>query len=922
MRELGAGDADVWHTPSDCQFTNRHSSAVPSSGSLEPTLTMATTAASRNVTYIEYVEFRGSLEALHKKGGRFQKAARDVRAILDIAHSHPGMDPFHGIPVTKHGETRVDHAVKYDLQGDSRLVTVQTNGFCVFLYCGDHNATDKWLESNRGITPVVDKNNRAVITFKTPTADTSRAIATHDGHHVGPLFSRLPEDDFDFLVKDLDRKLVRRLEAVQAEIAEGKLWELVAAIDDGDRRQSVYEVFAMLKANRVTPAIARIRELRGDMMALVDAPPIVVPDIVDSQFLRRINPRDPTYSVALERFMKSARYRDWMTFLHPDQEAIVDEDFSGPAKLAGVSGSGKTCVVVRRAVRLATRYPKDRILVVTLNRSLATLIDELVSVCAGENERDRIDVLPFFSLCRQMLLESFPDRAKVLEERTWKTEEHVDDIWSQFYRCENNNYDARCLQEVHDSLLARRYDPERYLREEFDWIRSALPRRDRLAYKDAEFQRNGRSIPLSNEFRSDVLKGLRKWEEMMDCCGLIDSVGIAQELAMNLNRIECRYRCVLVDEVQDFGSVELQIIRAVATQAENDLFLCGDAAQAVTTKHQSFKEAGISDHSTRSRTLNLNYRNSRDVLDAAHKTLLRSMTEEMLDREDLEILDPEYSAFSDTVPLLAEGRSLAHEIGCAFSMAGERIADDESAKVCIAFCGFTLFELTEYGKIVGLPVLDGTTSMDAGPLFLSDLEQTKGFEFDTVIVVNCSAGTFPDQYAPEDERFRDLARLYVAMTRARKQLVVSFSGEPSAFFGREPESFLHSTWSEYVADSAILPTLQVPRTLDDLRDGSFQISWREMTGEQFLRTPDARGASNELIKKIRLLADGRGLIHQKSQKRFRTIGEAALAWHNVPLSRQLWGPSVGAQFEALTRTLATRDNAPRRRVKTPIVARA
>ena len=174
-------------------------------------------------------------------------------------------------------------------------------------------------------------------------------------------------------------------------------------------------------------------------------------------------------------FVHTADYRDWMTFMHPEQEQAAAEEFSGHAKLAGVTGSGKTCIVVRRATILAERYPSGEILVLTLNRPLAALIDDLVSTTASSsNVRDRIKVVPFFALCQELLKQFEPENWKLYDDRTWKSHEHIDEVWQEYFRCELNNRDAECMQPVHDSLVSRNIDAERYIREEFDWIRSAI----------------------------------------------------------------------------------------------------------------------------------------------------------------------------------------------------------------------------------------------------------------------------------------------------------------------------------------------------------------------------------------------------------------------------------------------------------------
>ena len=39
----------------------------------------------------------------------------------------------------------------------------------------------------------------------------------------------------------------------------------------------------------------------------------------------------------------------WMVFLHPDQRELVERDYSGPARVSGSAGTGKTIVALHRA---------------------------------------------------------------------------------------------------------------------------------------------------------------------------------------------------------------------------------------------------------------------------------------------------------------------------------------------------------------------------------------------------------------------------------------------------------------------------------------------------------------------------------------------------------------------------------------------
>ena len=70
------------------------------------------------------------------------------------------------------------------------------------------------------------------------------------------------------------------------------------------------------------------------------------------------------YEEALNHFAQKGSSIDWLLFMHPEQSKVVDKDFEGPAQLSGVSGSGKTCVAIRRALRLADANANAKVLVV------------------------------------------------------------------------------------------------------------------------------------------------------------------------------------------------------------------------------------------------------------------------------------------------------------------------------------------------------------------------------------------------------------------------------------------------------------------------------------------------------------------------------------------------------------------------------
>ena len=67
-------------------------------------------------------------------------------------------------------------------------------------------------------------------------------------------------------------------------------------------------------------------------------------------------------------------WEKWTVFLHPAQRQLVERDYSGPARVSGSAGTGKTIVALHRAVFLARANPDARVLLTTFSDTLANAL--------------------------------------------------------------------------------------------------------------------------------------------------------------------------------------------------------------------------------------------------------------------------------------------------------------------------------------------------------------------------------------------------------------------------------------------------------------------------------------------------------------------------------------------------------------------
>lgn len=413
--------------------------------------------------FLQGEAFTLSLRDLYQKGGKYQKAAETVQRIWGRAKLDGTSfeEIFQGVARTNHGEGRVPHCVKYDLTGFARLVTVVNNGVCLFLYAGDHDTVDAWLERNKGLDFIARQQGETLVLDKVRVSNPAQGpggrIAGESDLSIGPLIDLLPDRYVERILHDLEPDVRAEIAKVESISDDDLIFSVCTMCAPAQRQDALMDVLISLRAGDVTNAKSRI-DLYADGAKPVEAlPAVAVESLQSSDAAVLLSDVD---SELFQHFVQTASFEKWMLYLHPSQRQHVDRDFNGPARMAGVSGSGKTCVVVHRALRLAELYTPAPVLIVTLSPALATLINRLVDAQRGPLRPNNLRVTSIFDLCFDKLMQLEPHRRDYYTKRSIAKNphaitEHVDDVWQEYFLCQNNNRDADTMLEVVQSLNAR-----------------------------------------------------------------------------------------------------------------------------------------------------------------------------------------------------------------------------------------------------------------------------------------------------------------------------------------------------------------------------------------------------------------------------------------------------------------------------------
>ena len=833
-------------------------------------------------------KFDKSLTKLSDLGPNYMGALRKVMKVLERAHqSKPLNEVFLALPVTNHGERRIKNAWKYDLPKRCRLVVQVHSNLCEFLFVGRHSDTDSWLDKNRGYTRAYDRKTRKTIVYSKSESEEQIPKTERDLSSIikeRKLIDILDKNDLDLLLKGKSASFMNKLNKLTTSSADSHIDKFIeVSINDDEFGLWVDILYDARNIRNKQKIKNRIKSHNNEIIDSCDWTDEDIKDISEkgSDNLVILNNSSLDYQL-YENFIKTASFHDWMLYMHPDQKKLAYDHYDSPVRLRGVSGSGKTAVIINRAAYLAKKYKNDKVLILTLNKPLAEKIEAVTEKFNLENLLV-MDIRECFGPLAKKFQPKVKFKGKSFAIRYEDRDEHqtsIHESWQEFYNNELNNDAAwTTMSDVHQSLLSHKNGiyPEEYIKEEFDYLRSETASKKRENYYD--IQRIGRSVQFQKDFRKQIIEGLNEWEYKMALSDSIDLAGLSSILYSHIAKIKPIYRSILIDEEQDFGTIDLAIIRKLVKERENDLFLAGDIAQKVYVKKQSHTLAGISFTKKHKKEILKNYRNSKEILEAAYNIYKHNLDEnsEYSSPSDksLMIQSPEYADYSYNKPLICSAKSLNEELTYGFHYIQDALNENSGQIGCLAVSGVQLNQLEKLFDVLisagfknDIQLLDGEAVFKKNKganIFLSDLDSTKGFEFDVMVIVGCSAKTLPNPYLPQEEHYRDLGRFYVAMTRAKTNLVISYSEKKSKFLALTEESnnkyFSEHEWTDYF-DSSPNIEINAPITsgyieriqmIKDNSDSDF-LSYSELDGRSLLLTRRAVGMSkprqNRLLKFI------------------------------------------------------------------------
>jgi hypothetical protein len=606
---------------------------------------------------------------------------------------------------------------------------------------------------------VVDVANEAAIEQIQPALEQA-AAGTHER-----LFAHVSEADLVRLGIDDNTRTIAglltaeaHLEALQTMIPEAQFNALVGLAAG----QTPEEVWAEI--SQYAPAEAEPIDT-GNIVKAMERSPNKVVFVSDSD--------------DLDRILKHP-FAAWRTFLHPAQRKIAyAPKFAGPVQVTGGAGTGKTVTAMHRAVHLAKQAlgqlsasdGKPPILLTTFTRNLADALQAQFGLLADMNDpitaadiRGQVDILNIDRLAFQIVAKTRGSNPAPIEGK------ELTDV---------------CAITVEKAGLP--FTPT-FLEREWRQVILAQGLRDEQAYLTCS--RAGQGTPLGKAQRRQVWQVVQSLEVSLREMGRDTFPQLADEAARTVQPL---YQHVIVDEAQDLHPAQWRLLRALVQNGPDDLFIVGDPHQRIYDNHVSLAKLAINVRG-RSRRLTVNYRTTQEILAVAVPTLGQGSFAGLDDEADT--LDgyrsPLHGRRPKVIPASTREAELAALVRQVRSWLDEGI--EPHAIGVAARAGYLWKAASDALHTADIPIAKLSASPKTNGVRLGSMHGMKGLEFQAVAVIGVSEGMVPAPNAvtPESEdsltHAQDLQRerclLFVACTRARDHLYVSYNGLPSPFLGQ------------------------------------------------------------------------------------------------------------------------------------------
>jgi hypothetical protein len=617
-----------------------------------------------------------------------------------------------------------------------------TGDVYVLMYVDHHDEAYKWAERRRVavnpttgalqvfaveriVEPILEKTHHAAVP---PLEVELSAQSAPLSAETIPLFLSLSDQDLTSI--GVPEELIAQVRTI---FSEQELDDLQSSLP-----VEAYEGLFLIAAGDSVSDILMSRETRVDRQIDVEDFATAI-ETAESQSRFIVVADEETMTAIL-----NAPLAQWRVFLHSTQRKLAQGDKSGPMRVLGGAGTGKTVLAMHRAKWLAeNRASNDhKVFFTTFTRNLAVDIEENLKTLCTSEVMEKIEVKNLDAWVYGFLRRHKYEHKIIYNRRG----SDAADAWQR----------ALTLQDTSLQL------PQKFYEEELERVVLSQGVTSRDSYRLAK--RTGRGTILTRSKRDAIWPVFEEYRTQLAGRKLKEVDDAYRDAVVLLQNNPQPYSSIIVDETQDFGPQALRLLRAMVADAPNDLFLVGDGHQRIYTRNRSSMSASGINIKGRSRKLYLNYRTTEEIRRLAVATL------EGCEVDDLDEGSDEVRRYKSLshgpIPKTLKFQHLEGALESLIPLLGQSIAEGRSVCVIVPkkHDAETVHgHLQQKGITSRILKPDEHDQPDSAFVRIATMHRAKGLEFDEVVILTPEGWSKTTSIEDNSKQLQ-----YVAMTRAKR----------------------------------------------------------------------------------------------------------------------------------------------------------
>jgi len=489
-----------------------------------------------------------------------------------------------------------------------------------------------------------------------------------------------------------------------------------------------------------------------------------------------------------------------------EQKNVLFLPVKNPIQIKGVAGSGKTTVALYRAKHLldtqSNLFNEAKVAIFTYNKTLAAYITRISHKIEGGYQQDSDELKPINEPGINVTITNFHkwaygflesngiklssityDNGNITKE--WKTisgkdqTDIIDDVKTRF-----NEF----------SISEKSTE---FFREEISWMKGKL-----FATKEDYFEAKRTGRGTSDRVLQDdkqviwnIYKEYEKELRRKDKYDFDDYAIYSLKVIEENENFTPLYSHIIIDEAQDLNKAQILVLSKLVSTETNSISIIADAAQRIFKSGFTWKEVGLNVRGGRTIEFKKNYRNSVQIARAALSLLEKeddksdfTEVETALKGEKKPVIGYFYDFDSQYKYLERELNNLieSNYINSTVVLHRNNTGIDNLAQR-LKESGFSVEHINKKKN--------KDVDYDSDSIKVCTLSSIKGLEFTNVFIIDLNDDVIPyppgfnddnDEYHISTER----RLLYTAMTRARTNLYLLSSGNPSRYLSEINEELV------------------------------------------------------------------------------------------------------------------------------------